>query len=148
MRSVLALHGPISPHLHVAQFGPKESAPEGGFVDPEEVFGAIFGGDRFVPIIGHISLARDMKSAMQEVDEDEENDSTVATTGPSSSGQTSPRVSKDGKPQLSPEEKARKDEKARLAAAEVRYLDLCFTTATLSQTYPAREAARGARVPT
>ena len=28
------------------EFGPKESAPEGGYVDPEEVFGAIFGGER------------------------------------------------------------------------------------------------------
>ncbi|KZW03145.1 DnaJ-domain-containing protein [Exidia glandulosa HHB12029] len=97
------------------EFGPKESAPEGGFVDPEEVFGAIFGGERFVPIIGHISLARDMKSAMQEVDEDEEGAGTAVT---GSSGPSSPRLGKDGKPQLSPEEKARKDEKARAIAAE------------------------------
>jgi DnaJ-class molecular chaperone len=40
------------------EFGPKESAPEGGYVDPEKVFGAIFGGDRFAAIIGQISLAR------------------------------------------------------------------------------------------
>lgn len=25
------------------EFGPKESAPEGGYVDPEEIFGTIFG---------------------------------------------------------------------------------------------------------
>ena len=49
------------------EFGSKESAPDGGFVDPEEVFGAIFGGDRFIPIIGNISLAKDMKTALQEV---------------------------------------------------------------------------------
>lgn len=56
------------------EFGPKESAPEGGYVDPEEVFGAIFGGERFIPIIGHISLARDMKTALQEVDDAEEDE--------------------------------------------------------------------------
>ncbi|KAI0276240.1 DnaJ-domain-containing protein [Russula aff. rugulosa BPL654] len=53
------------------EFGSKESTPEGGFVDPEEVFGAIFGGERFLPYIGHL-----------------------------------------------PEEKARRDEKARKVAAE------------------------------
>ncbi|KAL4244778.1 DnaJ domain-containing protein [Abortiporus biennis] len=89
------------------EFGSKESAPDGGFVDPEEVFGAIFGGERFIPIIGHISLAKDMKSALQEEEENE--------------------VGADGKPILrdakgreilSPEEKARRDEKARKISAE------------------------------
>ena len=47
-----------------SKFYPKESAPEGGDVDLEEVFGAIFGGERFIPIIGEISLAGDMKSAL------------------------------------------------------------------------------------
>ena len=85
------------------EFGAKESAPDGGFVDPEEIFGTIFGGDRFVPIIGHISLAKDMKAALQE-EEGEEGE-----------------VQKDakGKEILSPEEKARRDEKARKQAAEV-----------------------------
>jgi DnaJ-class molecular chaperone len=36
------------------QFGPEESAPEGGFVDPEEVFRLIFGGERFLPLIGRL----------------------------------------------------------------------------------------------
>lgn len=87
------------------EFGSKESAPEGGFVDPEEVFGAIFGGERFVPIIGHISLARDMKAALQ--DDDEESSSAA--------------VQRDAKGReiLSPEEKERRDEKARQVSAEV-----------------------------
>ncbi|KZT20702.1 DnaJ-domain-containing protein [Neolentinus lepideus HHB14362 ss-1] len=86
------------------EFGPKESAPEGGYVDPEEIFGSIFGGERFVPIIGHISLARDMKAAMQEADEEQE----------------APQVERDakGRPVVSPEEKAKKEEKARKDAAE------------------------------
>ncbi len=53
------------------EFGAKESAPEGGFVDPEEIFATIFGmsvphstqnflisgfsgGDKFVPIFGEV----------------------------------------------------------------------------------------------
>jgi len=88
------------------EFGPKESAPEGGFVDPEEVFGAIFGGERFLPFIGQLSLARDMKTALQEADEAEGDGSTI--------------VARDAKGReiISPEEKARRDEKARKTAAE------------------------------
>ncbi|KZT01856.1 DnaJ-domain-containing protein [Laetiporus sulphureus 93-53] len=89
------------------EFGAKESAPEGGFVDPEEVFGTIFGGERFVPIIGHISLAKDMKAALQEADdmEDEENGKQVQRDA-------------KGREILTPEEKARREEKARKIAAE------------------------------
>ncbi|KAF8335414.1 X-domain of DnaJ-containing-domain-containing protein [Cantharellus anzutake] len=84
------------------EFGPKEGSPEGGFVDPEEIFSAIFGGERFVPIIGDISLGRDMKAALQEADEAE------------ASGQ-----GKKGKEALTPEEKAKKEEKDKRIAAEV-----------------------------
>ncbi|KIJ67201.1 hypothetical protein HYDPIDRAFT_25674 [Hydnomerulius pinastri MD-312] len=88
------------------EFGSKESAPEGGFVDPEEVFGAIFGGERFAPIIGQISLARDMKTALQEAEEAEDQD-----------GKEVKRDAK-GKEILTEEEKARRDEKERKANAE------------------------------
>lgn len=66
----------------------------------------MFGGERFVPIIGHISLAKDMKTAMQEADDIDE----------------SKPVQRDAKGReiLSPEEKAKRDEKARKIAAEVR----------------------------
>lgn len=84
------------------EFGPKESAPEGGYVDPEEVFGAIFGGERFIPIIGEISLAKDMKSALQ----DEDNSEDV------------PRDAK-GREILSLEEKAKREEKSKRVAVEV-----------------------------
>ncbi|KDR71833.1 hypothetical protein GALMADRAFT_253605 [Galerina marginata CBS 339.88] len=94
------------------EFGPKESAPEGGYVDPEEVFGAIFGGERFVPIIGHISLARDMKTALQEA-EDAEGDEEDSQ---------GPKMVKDakGRDVLSPEEKAKKEEKDRIKAEKDR----------------------------
>lgn len=101
------------------EFGPKESAPEGGYVDPEEVFGAIFGGERFVPIIGNISLAKDMKSALQEAEETEELDE--------GNGKLRLKDAK-GRDILSPEEKAKTEEKERIKAekekqksAEVRY---------------------------
>ncbi|KAH9966296.1 DnaJ-domain-containing protein [Russula compacta] len=90
------------------EFGAKESAPEGGFVDPEEIFGAIFGGERFAPLIGQLSLARDMKTALQEADDTE-----------GEAGRLTIRDAK-GREIISPEEKARRDEKARKAAAEVR----------------------------
>ena len=92
------------------EFGPKESAPEGGFVDPEEVFGAIFGGERFLPIIGQISLARDMKTALQEADEAEGGDDK--------------EVKRDakGKEIITEEERARREEKERKANAEVNEL--------------------------
>ena len=85
------------------EFGPKEGSPEGGFVDPEEIFSAIFGGDRFVPIIGDISLGKDMKAALQEADEAE-------ATGEKGKS----------KEALTPEEKAKKEEKEKRIAAEVR----------------------------
>lgn len=94
------------------EFGPKESAPEGGYVDPEEVFGAIFGGERFLPIIGHISLGKDMKAALQEAEEAEEE---------AENGEGGSKRLKDAKGReiLSEEEKAKKEEKSRAKAAEV-----------------------------
>ncbi|KAF8970957.1 X-domain of DnaJ-containing-domain-containing protein [Flammula alnicola] len=94
------------------EFGPKESAPEGGYVDPEEVFGAIFGGERFVPIIGNISLARDMKTALQEAEEAE-------GWADEQDGVPRPKDSK-GREILTPEEKAKKEEKERVKAEKDR----------------------------
>jgi DnaJ-class molecular chaperone len=93
------------------EFGPKESAPEGGYVDPEEVFGAIFGGERFVPIIGNISLAKDMKSALQEAEENEEVEDN--------NGQARLKDAK-GKEILSPEERAMKEEKERIKSEKAK----------------------------
>ena len=89
------------------EFDPKASAPEGRYIDPEGVFGAIFGGERFVPIIGTISLAKDMKSALQEAEDGEGADENI--------GQPV-----EGRLILSPEEKERKDEKGRIKAEKER----------------------------
>lgn len=72
----------------------------------DDTLPAMFGGEKFVPIIGHLSLARDMKTALQEDDEGGE-----AT---SSTGQ---------KKILSNEEKIKKDEKNQKVIAEV--CDVC-----------------------
>ena len=65
----------------------------------------MFGGERFAPIIGKISLAHDMKTALQEADEAE------------------PVVKRDAKGReiISPEEKARRDEKQRRISMEVKH---------------------------
>ena len=54
------------------EFGPSTPGlidPD-GVVDPEEVFGGLFGGERFYDIIGNISIGRDLKEALQK-DSDE-----------------------------------------------------------------------------
>lgn len=65
-----------------------------------------------MPIIGHISLAKDMKTALQEAEEMGENE------GESGVGKQIARDAK-GREILGPEEKARREEKARKTAAEV-----------------------------
>lgn len=41
-------------------------------VDPEDFFKQSFGGDRFVDIIGEISIGKDMRDALETAEEDEE----------------------------------------------------------------------------
>lgn len=74
------------------------------------MFGAIFGGERFTPIIGDISLGRDMKAALQEAEEAE-------------GDENGPKKARDSKGReiLSEAEKAQKEEKDRKKAAEVTY---------------------------
>jgi len=116
------------------EFGPKESAPEGGYVDPEEVFGAIFGGERFLPIIGQISLARDMKAALQEAEDAE-------LEGEGGSGKKVIRDAK-GREILSEEEKAKKEEKRQKAAAEVSNILLYKTVSTAANLCRKRQFAQ------
>ncbi|CAG8683575.1 4356_t:CDS:2 [Funneliformis caledonium] len=57
------------------EFGGKNDVePEGGFVNPEDFFRQQFGGDRFVDIIGEISIGRDMKEVLQNAAEDTNGD--------------------------------------------------------------------------
>ncbi|KAI4518482.1 DnaJ-domain-containing protein [Schizophyllum commune Loenen D] len=94
------------------EYGSKESQPEGGFVDPEDLFGAIFGGAAFVPIIGHISLAKDMKEALQEADDE------LGRPVLDQDGRPLPLLDAKGRPILSEEEKKRREERKRRRAEE------------------------------
>ncbi|KAG0167420.1 hypothetical protein DFQ30_006101 [Apophysomyces sp. BC1015] len=51
--------------------------PDGGFVDPEEFFRQSFGGDRFVDIIGEISIGRDMREALEKAETEGEEEEEV-----------------------------------------------------------------------
>ena len=119
--------------------------PPSSFVDPEDLFGAIFGGAAFVPIIGHISLAKDMKEALQEADDELGECRACGVSGavdskdrirPSGAGaqprldaQGRPVLDQDGRPLplldakgrpiLSEEEKKRREERKRRRAEEV-----------------------------
>ncbi|KAG8949038.1 hypothetical protein FRC04_009112 [Tulasnella sp. 424] len=96
------------------EFGAKESGSDAGYVDPEEVFSAIFGGDRFVPIIGEISLGKEMKEALQQAEEAEEEEASATTI----EGSTPVHRDAKGKPVLSPEQRSKKLEKEKKIAAE------------------------------
>ena len=79
-------------------------------MDPEEVFSAIFGGERFVTIIGEISLGRDMKEALQKAEEEEDKEDPTQRI-----------TDAKGREILSPEQKAKKEEqKAKKEAIEKR----------------------------
>ena len=46
------------------KFGKEEAVPGGGFEDPAEFFGMIFGGEAFVDLIGELSLMKDLTQTM------------------------------------------------------------------------------------
>ncbi|MCJ1463730.1 hypothetical protein MMC07_002339 [Pseudocyphellaria aurata] len=46
------------------KFGKEEAVPGGGFEDPAEFFGMIFGGEAFLDLIGELSLMKDLKKTM------------------------------------------------------------------------------------
>ena len=46
------------------KFGKEEAVPGGGFEDPSEFFGMIFGGEAFVDLIGELSLMKDLTKTM------------------------------------------------------------------------------------
>ncbi|KAL8719971.1 MAG: hypothetical protein Q9225_003087 [Loekoesia sp. 1 TL-2023] len=47
------------------KFGKEEAVPGGGFEDPAEFFGMIFGGEAFVDLIGELSLLKDLTRSME-----------------------------------------------------------------------------------
>lgn len=96
--------------------------PEDGFVDPEEVFGSLFGGKRFQDIIGTISIGKDMKEALQQDSEDLERAAENEERQEQQQQLTDKEVGEDGAGKsvnkkadsgLTPEQKAAKEEKDR-----------------------------------
>ncbi|RKP27962.1 X-domain of DnaJ-containing-domain-containing protein, partial [Syncephalis pseudoplumigaleata] len=57
------------------EYGTLDVTPEGGFVDPEEFFQQQFGGERFLNIIGKISIGREFRDLVDETAETEEDGS-------------------------------------------------------------------------
>jgi curved DNA-binding protein CbpA len=57
------------------KYGKEQAMPGGGFEDPSEFFGMIFGGDAFVDLIGELSLMKDLTKTMEitvrQMEEDE-----------------------------------------------------------------------------
>lgn len=47
------------------KFGKEQAVPGGGFEDPAEFFGMIFGGEAFVDLIGELSLMKDLTRSME-----------------------------------------------------------------------------------
>ncbi|KAK4689264.1 hypothetical protein P7C73_g860, partial [Tremellales sp. Uapishka_1] len=92
------------------EFGQKNGGgmtePAGGFADPEEIFGSMFGGERFQDLIGTISIGKDMKDVFQQQHEEETEANGGMIVGP------------NGKPVLSPEAQARKTAREKKASDE------------------------------
>lgn len=92
-------------------------------MDPEEVFGSLFGGARFKDIIGTISIGKDMKEALQQDSEDLEKQAAAGEAGADGSvgggqGSGTDVSASSKKDQLTPEQKAAKEEKERKRDAE------------------------------
>lgn len=60
------------------QFGIEQAVPGGGFEDPAEFFGVIFGGEAFIDLIGELSLMKDLHRAITitEKEKQEEEEAT------------------------------------------------------------------------
>lgn len=115
-------------------------------VDPEEVFGQLFGGERFKDIIGTLSIVADMKDAMQNEEmEAESNESITAAQEAAVAAGKDPEVARKEAEQAhktAKEERERKTADARAAARKARVADLAETLISKLNVYT--EAMRSA----
>ncbi|MCJ1365040.1 hypothetical protein MMC16_004159 [Acarospora aff. strigata] len=82
------------------KFGKEQAVPGGGFEDPAEFFGMIFGGEAFVDLIGEISLMKDLTKTMDITTKqmEEEEVAEVADAKMKAAAQTTPeKKSVDGR---------------------------------------------------
>lgn len=61
------------------QFGIEQAVPGGGFEDPAEFFGMIFGGEAFIDLIGELSLMKDLSKAVN-ITEKQKQEEEAATS--------------------------------------------------------------------
>lgn len=121
------LSDPVTRHKY-NEFG--ASTPglvlEDGFVDPEEVFGSLFGGARFADVIGKVSIGREMKEALQQDEEELERQangqSDPSKAAASSSSSNSAGLSPEAKAAKEAREKKRNEERARQREERVAVL--------------------------
>ncbi|EIW70101.1 hypothetical protein TREMEDRAFT_68484 [Tremella mesenterica DSM 1558] len=104
------------------EFGQKNGGgsaePAGGFSDPEEVFGKMFGGDQFEDLIGVISIGKDMKDAFQQqADETQPSDYVMGPTG-------RPVMTHEAMQRKITRERAKAEEKAKIRATRVEKLSV------------------------
>ncbi|WFD25125.1 hypothetical protein MNAN1_000088 [Malassezia nana] len=78
-------------------------------VDPEEVFGNLFGGERFHDIIGTISLGREMKEAMQK--DSSELETEASGPGSQAASASEQENSKEEEQRLAQEKEAQREER-------------------------------------
>lgn len=121
--------------------------PDGsGAVDPEEVFGQLFGGERFKDIIGTLSIVADMKDAMQseELEQDAQETVAAAQAEAAASGRDpeSARKEAEATVKAAKEERERKTTEERAAARQKRVADLAETLVDKLNVYT--EAMRSA----
>ncbi|KAI1823191.1 DnaJ domain-containing protein [Xylaria intraflava] len=69
------------------KYGKDRAKPGEGFVDPAEFFSSIFGGEAFVDWIGEISLMKDLNTAMEITEEQDESGSPGAENATHESAQ-------------------------------------------------------------
>ena len=125
------------------KFGKEQAVPGGGFEDPAEFFGMIFGGDAFVDLIGEISLMKDltktMDITMKQMEEEEAAEAADAKLEAHEKGTTvSPG---DSNPSESPNAKPPASEDHPSAAPSISTSDMPIRGKTADLKPPMSDAA-------
>ena len=84
------------------KFGKEEAVPGGGFEDPAEFFGMIFGGEAFADLIGELSLMKDLTKTMditaKQMEEEEAAESAEAKLEAKEGKEGAAEIGKAGTP--------------------------------------------------
>lgn len=83
------------------KFGKEEAVPGGGFEDPAEFFGMIFGGEAFVDLIGELSLMKDLTHTMEVSSKQMEEEETAKTAEEKMAAKFSEKSTENGDVKMS-----------------------------------------------